>query len=162
MANSKVTTYTQEGYDKLVKELEWRKVEERNRIKENIAIARGFGDLSENAEYDAARDEQAKNESRILELESLVANAEIVDEALIDTSVVSVGSTVEVEDLASGKKTIYNIVGTNEADPRNGKISDVCPIGLAIVGKRAGDEAHVTLPRGTQTLKILNVSRVKA
>ncbi len=162
MANAKVMTYTQEGYNKLVKELEWRKGEERNRIKESIAVARGFGDLSENAEYDAARDEQAKNESKILELESLVANAEIVDEALIDTSIVSVGSAVEVEDVASKVKTVYHIVGTNEADPRNGKISDVCPIGLAIVGKKAGDTAQVILPKGTKTLKILSVSRVKA
>lgn len=161
MANTKVMTYTKEGYDKLVTELEFRKTTERNRIKESIAVARSFGDLSENAEYDAARDEQAKNESRILELESLVANANIIDESLIDTGVVSVGSLVEVENTATGKKLEYSIVGTNEADPRNGKISDVCPIGLAIVGKKAGDVATVTLPKGVMTLKILNVTRVK-
>ncbi len=162
MANAKVTTYTQEGYNKLVTELEFRKTTERNRIKESIAVARGFGDLSENAEYDAARDEQAKNESRILELENLVANAEIVDESLIDTSVISVGSVVVAENVETGRVVEYSIVGTNEADPKNGRISDVCPIGLAIVGKKAGDTAQVALPKGVMTLRIKSVTRVKA
>ena len=162
MENSKVKTYTQEGYDKLVAELEWRKGEERDRIKDSIAVARSFGDLSENAEYDAARNEQAHNEARIRELESLIENANIIDESLIDTTVVNVGSVVLVESVATGKQIEYTIVGTNEADPVSGKISDVCPVGVALVGKRAGDVVTAVLPRGTASYKILHVSRHNA
>ncbi len=155
------TQNTLGGYTKLVLELEFRKVVERNRIKKDIETARGFGDLSENAEYDAARNEQGNNEARINELEKLVLNAEIVNEAQIDTTVISVGSLVKVENVDNGRVSEYRIVGTNEADPRSGKISDVCPIGLAIVGKKVGQEASVVLPKGAMTLKILSVTRVK-
>lgn len=162
MENSKVKTYTQEGYNKLVAELEWRKGEERDRIKDSIAIARSFGDLKENAEYDAARNEQAQNEARISELESLIENATIIDESLIDTTVVNVGSVVLVEVDGTGRQVEYTIVGTNEADPLSGKISDVCPVGQALVGKRAGDVVTAVLPKKTATYKILHVSRHKA
>ena len=159
MANSKVMTYTQDGYNKLVEELEYLKGTRRNEVKEAIALARSFGDLSENAEYDEARNEQAKVEARIVELEALIENAEVVDEAHIDTSVVSVGSTVVVQNLATGKQTEYCIVGSNEVDPLKGKISDVCPIGLALSGKRSGDTVSVTTTRGVIELKIKSVAR---
>ncbi len=162
MANNKTKTYTKEGYNKLVEELEYLKGERRNEVKEAIALARSFGDLSENAEYDEARNEQAKVEARIVELEALIENALVVDEALIDTSVVSVGSHVVVENLASGKTTEYSIVGSNEVDPLNGKISDVCPIGAALSGKRSGDTVSVVTPRGVLELKIKSVARANA
>ena len=159
MANSKTMTYTQEGYNKLVEELNYLKGTRRNEVKEAIALARSFGDLSENAEYDEARNEQAKVEARIAELEKLIENAEIIDESLIDTSVVSVGSTVVVSNLTTGKDVEYTIVGSNEVDPLKGKISDVCPIGLALSGKRSGDKVSVTTPRGVVELKIKSVVR---
>lgn len=159
MANSKTMTYTQEGYNKLVEELEYLKGTRRNEVKEAIALARSFGDLSENAEYDEARNEQAKVEARIAELEKLIENAEVIDESLVDTSVVSVGSTVVVNNLTTGKEVEYTIVGSNEVDPINGKISDVCPIGIALSGKRSGDTVSVTTPRGTIELKIKSVTR---
>ena len=161
MENSKVKTYTQEGYDKLVAELEWRKGEERDRIKDSIAVARSFGDLSENAEYDAARNEQAHNEARIRELESLIENANIIDESLIDTTVVNVGSVVLVEIVATGKQIEYTIVGTNEADPVSGKISDVCPVGIALVGKRAGDVVTAVIVRSQKGIRREDGSYIK-
>lgn len=159
MANSKAMTYTQEGYNKLVEELEYLKGTKRNEVKDAIALARSFGDLSENAEYDEARTEQAKVEARILELESLIENAEVVDEDTIDTGAVSVGSTVVVLNTKTNKETTYCIVGSNEVDPLKGKISDICPIGLALGGKRSGDVVSVTTPRGMLELKVISVAR---
>ncbi len=154
-------TYTKEGYEKLVNELEYLKVTRRPEIKEAIAVAKGFGDLSENAEYDEARTEQAKVEMRILELEALINNAVVVDEASIDTSVVGLGSTVVLENEKNGMRKEYSIVGSNEADPLHGKISDVCPIGQALVGKREGDVAVITTPAGTVNYKVISVTRTK-
>ena len=129
------------------------------KIKEAIAVAKGFGDLSENAEYDEARNEQAKNEARIKELEELLENAVILDESTIDTSVVSLGSTVKVLNAAMNAEITYDLVGSNEANPLEGKISDQSPIGAALIGKRAGDEVAVEVPNGTVQMKVLEVSR---
>ena len=153
---------TKEGKEELEKRLEYLKVEKRAEITERIKEAREHGDLSENAEYDAARNEQAHNEARIRELESLIENANIIDESLIDTTIVNVGSVVLVVNTQTGKEIEYTIVGTNEADPLSGKISDVCPVGVALVGKRAGDVVTAVLPRGNATYKIVHVSRHKA
>ena len=151
--------YTQEGYDLLVKELTYLKNEKREEIKEAIAVARSFGDLSENAEYDEARNEQAKTEARIAELESLIENAVIVDESSIDTSVVNIGSTVLVYDIDEQEEIEYNIVGSIEADPFANKISDQSPIGRAVVGNKAGTTVSVEAPGGTIRLEIRKVSR---
>jgi transcription elongation factor GreA len=151
--------YTQEGYDLLVKELNYLKNEKREEIKEAIAVARSFGDLSENAEYDEARNEQAKTEARITELEGLIENAVIVDEESIDASVVNIGSTVKVFDSEENEELVYNIVGSIEADPFEGKISDQSPIGRALVGSKTGDVVTLEAPSGTIKLKILEVTR---
>ncbi|MBQ7321030.1 MAG: transcription elongation factor GreA [Clostridia bacterium] len=159
MAKAKQMLYTQEGYDALVEELNYLKNIRREEVKNDIAVARSFGDLSENAEYDEARNEQAKVEARIKDLEELILNAVIVDESKIDTSVVSVGSTVKVMDYDLEMEVEYTLVGSNEADPASGKISDQSPIGRALIGTREGQEISVVTPGGELKMKILNVAR---
>ncbi len=159
MSKGKQMLYTQQGYQELVDELQYLKIEKREKIKNDIAVARSFGDLSENSEYDEARNEQAKNEARIKELEELLENAVILDESTIDTSVVSLGSTVKVLNVAMNAEITYDLVGSNEANPLEGKISDQSPIGAALIGKRAGDEVAVEIPNGTVQMKVLEVSR---
>jgi transcription elongation factor GreA len=154
---SKEQLYTQEGYQKLIDEFEFLTKVRREEIKVAIAEARSFGDLSENAEYDEARNEQAKTEARIKELEELIRNAKIVDEDAIDTSVVGIGSTVKIE--RDGVVSEYSIVGSNEADPAAFKISDQSPIGKKLIGTRAGVTVTVDVPSGKITLKVLEVSR---
>ena len=153
--------YTPDGYKELVDELNYLKTTRREEIKNDIAVARSFGDLSENAEYDEARNEQAKTEARIKELEELVENAVIVDEDEIDTSVISLGSTVRVYDVDLEEEIEYSLVGSNEANPLVGKISDQSPIGKKMMGAREGDILQVEAPAGTVTLKVLEVSRSK-
>ena len=162
MSKGKQMLYTQQGYQELVDELHYLKHEKREKIKNDIAVARSFGDLSENSEYDEARNEQAKNEARIKELEELLENAVILDESSIDTSVVSLGSTVKLLNLGVNAEINYDLVGSNEANPMEFKISDQSPIGAALIGKRAGDEITVEVPNGTVTMKILEVSRTQA
>ena len=162
MAKAKKITYTKQGYQQLVEELQYLRVEKREKIKNDIAVARSFGDLSENAEYDEARNEQAKNEARIKELEELLENAIIMDESTIDTGVVSLGSTVKVLDGELGEEITYSLVGSNEADPLMGKISDQSPIGAALIDKKAGDEVEVETPAGVLKLKIVEVARTQA
>ena len=159
MAKAKQMLYTQEGYDALVEELNYLKNIRREEIKNDIAVARSFGDLSENAEYDEARNEQAKVEARIKDLEDLIANAVIVDETKIDTSIVSVGSTVKVMDYDMEMEVEYTLVGSNEANPAEFKISDQSPIGRALIGARAGQEISVLTPGGEIKMKILEVAR---
>ena len=161
MAKGKQMLYTQQGYQELVDELHRLKHEKREEIKNAIATARGFGDLSENAEYDEARNEQAKNETRIKELEELLENAVILDESSIDTSVISLGSTVKILHEALGMEMVYDLVGSNESNPAEGKISDQSPIGEALIGKREGDSVQVEVPNGTVSMKILSVSRTQ-
>ncbi len=159
MSKAKQMLYTQEGYQALVEELDYLKGTKRQQVKEDIATARAFGDLSENAEYDEARKEQAKVESRIAELEELILGAVIVDESKIDTSIINMGSIVKVYDKEFDETVEYSIVGSNEVDPFQNKISDMSPIGKALVGKRAGDEVTVELPSGSIQLQIIEVSR---
>ena len=159
MAKGKQTLYTQQGYQELVDELYRRTHEEREKIKNDIATARGFGDLSENAEYDAARNDQAKNEARIKELEELIENAVILDESSIDSSVISLGSTVKVLNKTVNAEFTYALVGSNEANPMEGKISDQSPIGAALIGKKAGDEIAIEVPNGTIVMNVIEVTR---
>ena len=151
--------YTQQGYQELVDELYRRTHEEREKIKNDIAVARSFGDLSENAEYDEARNDQAKNEARIKELEELIENAVILDESSVATDVVSLGSTVKVSNLDTGIESTFSLVGSNESNPMEGKISDQSPIGAALVSKKIGDTVSVEVPNGTVRFKVLEVSR---
>ncbi len=155
---SKEQLYTPEGYQKLVDELSYLSTTRREEIKKDIAEARSFGDLSENAEYDAARNEQAKVEARIKELEELIRNAKVIDEDTVDTTVVSIGSTVKIKK-ADGDVVAYNIVGSNEADPENFRISDQSPIGKALIGLRAGSKVTVNVPSGVVAFEVVEVSR---
>ncbi len=156
---AKEQLYTPEGYQKLVDEREYLIKVRREEVKNDIAVARSFGDLSENSEYDEARNEQAKVEARIKELEELIENAVIIDESKIDTSVISVGSTAKI--LLNGVEIEYSIVGSNEADPFTNKISDLSPIGKALVGAHEGQEVVAITPAGETKIKVLAVSRTK-
>ncbi|MBQ2767985.1 MAG: transcription elongation factor GreA [Clostridia bacterium] len=154
--------YTETGYRKLTEELDYLKNTRRAEVKEAIAVARSFGDLSENAEYDAARNEQAQVEARILELEELISNATVVDESAIKHDTVNVGSQVKVLDIDFDEEIEYSLVGSNEANPLLGKISDQSPVGSALIGKKVGDEMTVDVPSGQLHLRVLEVSRAKA
>ncbi|MBQ9098487.1 MAG: transcription elongation factor GreA [Clostridia bacterium] len=161
MAIEKKKTMTQEGYDELVKELRWREGEERERIKNDIVVARGFGDLSENAEYDAARNAQAENEARILQLKSDIENAEIHDSSKVAQGVIDIGSTVKAVDETDGSEVTFRIVGSNEADVTCGKISDLSPVGRALIGHRKGETitGSVEASGFTFSYRILDVTR---
>ena len=139
MANEKKITMTKEGYEKLVAELRWREGEERERIKNDIVTARGFGDLSENAEYDAARNAQAENEARILKLKHDIEHAEVYDSSRAVRGVIDIGSVIKAFDEDYKEECTWRIVGSNEADVVEGKISDQSPVGRALIGHRAGD-----------------------
>ena len=152
-------TYTQAGYDALKNEL----TEINEKIEENkkdISTARSYGDLSENSEYDEAKQEQGKLHARKAELEEMIANARILDESQIDESKISVGSIVVVKSDRLGEKT-YHIVGSYETDPKAGKISDASPIGLALIGAGEGDTVVVNAAKGPMELKVLKVTRAK-
>ena len=151
--------YTPQGYKELVDELEYLRGKRREEIREQIAVARGFGDLSENAEYDEARNEQAKVEARIKELETLVEIAVVVDETVQDASVVSLGSVVHLHDDDENEDLVYYIVGSNEVSPVEHKISDMSPIGHALMGKRAGDRVIVEVPMGELHFTVTDVAR---
>ena len=150
---------TPEGLQKLEQELETLKVTGRKDIAEKIKIARGFGDLSENAEYDAAKDAQAAMEKRISEIEEMLKNVQVVDVNEVGTDVVSILSKVKVFDVDMEEEDEYTIVGTTEADPDKNKISDESPIGTALLGKKAGDVVEVQTPGGSFELKILEISK---
>ncbi len=153
--------YTKEGYQALVEELEYLKTVRRAEVKEALATARSYGDLSENSEYDEARNEQAKVESRITELESLIIHAIVVDESEIDHTKISVGSVVKVKKKGEKEEREYTLVSTNEVDFWSGKISDQSPIGAALIGAREGDTVTVASPNGDFQLKITSVTRAK-
>jgi transcription elongation factor GreA len=148
---------TMEGYRKLEGELHRLKVEERPRIIQQIAEARDHGDLSENAEYHAAKDAQGLNEARVADLEDKLARAEIIDPAKLTGNTVKFGATVTLEDEDAGEKVKYKIVGEDEANLREGKISITSPIARALIGKSKGDTAEVTTPRGARSYEILKI-----
>ncbi len=151
--------YTKEGFQKLQDEYELLTKVKREEVKKAIAEARSFGDLSENSEYDEARNEQAKIESRIKELEELIQNAEVSSDDDMDEDVVGLGSFVKVE--TNGRVVDYSIVGSNEANPFENKISDMSLIGKSLLGKRAGDNIEVKTNAGQVVIKVLDVSRAK-
>ena len=146
---SKEILLTQAGYDDLVKELDYLKSEKRAEIAEKIKVARGFGDLSENSEYDEAKNEQGLVEQKINELEYTLKHAKIVNKEEMQSQGINVGCTVTVVD-DFGDEEVYDIVGATEFDPFNNKISLESPIGAALVGKKEGDVAEVVLPTGAK------------
>lgn len=147
---------SQQGYDEAVKELEYLQKVKRAEIVQRIAEARSHGDLSENAEYDAARNEQASNERAIEELEYKVKNARIVEESA-DNSAVHFGSRVTVHDVDFNEDVVYTIMGTTEADPMENIISNESPVGAALIGKKVGDTVTVQAPNGEYQLRILRI-----
>ena len=151
--------YTQEGYNELVAELDYLKNTRRAEVIQDIERARGFGDLSENAEYDAARNAQAENEARILKLKFDIEHAEIYDASKAVRGVIDIGSTVKVYDEVASEELTFRIVGSNEAAPLERKISDQSPIGRALMGKRAGDRISVTTPAGERHFLVREVAR---
>ena len=151
--------YTREGFQKLQEEYDLLTKVKREEVKKAIAEARSFGDLSENSEYDEARNEQAKIETHIKELEELIRNAEISNDDDMDEGVVGLGSTVKV--VTNGKEVVYSIVGSNEANPFENKISDMSLIGKSLIGKRMGDELEIKTNAGQVVIKVLEVSRTK-
>ena len=157
---AEIKNYTQAGYDALQKELNYLKNVRRVEIKEEVAKARSYGDLSENSEYDEAKNEEAKVEMRIHELEEMISVARVIDEAEIDHTKVSVGSIVEVENRDTQVKKTYHIVGSYETDPIAGKISDQSAIGGGLMGTSIGEEVDIELPNGkTLHLVIRDVRR---
>ncbi|MGM9653370.1 MAG: transcription elongation factor GreA [Eubacteriales bacterium] len=161
MENEKKTLYTEEGYKNLVDELTYLKDVRIPEIKTQLAEARAFGDLSENSEYDEAKNEQAKTVTRIAELEKLINEAAVIDESEIKADVVNLGSVVKVYDCDLEEEVEYSIVGSNEANPLQGRISDQSPIGSAMLGAKVGEEVVVAAPAGEYKLRILEVSRAK-
>lgn len=156
---SQLRYYTAEGLKKLKDELHQLKSVERPRVSQQIAEARDKGDLSENAEYDAAKEAQGHLEAKIAKLEDIVANARIVDESQMDTSKVLILSRVKIKNTTNGVQMTYTLVAENEANLKEGKISVDSPIGKGLLGKKVGDLADVTVPNGTMKFEIIEISR---
>ncbi|MGL5695012.1 MAG: transcription elongation factor GreA [Peptostreptococcaceae bacterium] len=150
---------TQEGYNKLEEEVELLKTVRRKEVAERIKVAISFGDISENAEYDEAKNEQAQVEERIMKLENMIRKAVIIDESQIDLNVVTIGSIVKVNDVEFDEEVEYTIVGSAEADPYDGKISNESPVGRTLLGRTVGEEVDVQVPDGIAKFKIIEIRR---
>ncbi|GLC29934.1 transcription elongation factor GreA [Clostridium omnivorum] len=158
MAEKKyVMTY--EGVKKLEDELEYLKTTKRKEITERIKVALGYGDLSENSEYDEAKNDQAFVEGRIMQLENMLKNATVVDETDVSTEIVSVGSIVKVKDYDFDEEVEFTIVGSAEADPMENKISNESPVGRGLVGKKVGAIVEIPVPDGVSKYEILEIRR---
>ena len=156
---SKQYVLTTEGLEKLETELDYLKSEKRQEIAEKIKEARGQGDLSENSEYDEAKNEQAQVEGRIAELENILKNAQVLDQDDIDTKEVSIGCIVKVKNTALKKDMEFEICGSAESDPALGRISDESPVGRALLGKKVNNKVVIETPAGEMILKILSITR---
>jgi len=149
---------TVEGLQKLEEELEYLKTKKRKEVAEKIKEARGFGDLSENAEYDEAKNEQNQVESRIIDLENMLKNAAVIDQDEVEIDKVGIGTRVKVYDVDFEEEIEYSIVGSTEADPDKNKISNESPIARAILGLRVGDVVSVDSPNGKYDVKIVEIA----
>ncbi|MFD2892501.1 transcription elongation factor GreA [Flavobacterium chuncheonense] len=156
---SAVSYYTAEGLKKLREEVEHLKSVERPKASQAIAEARDKGDLSENAEYDAAKEAQGLLEMKISKMEELLANARLIDESQLDVSKVLVLSTVRIKNQTNGMEMKYTLVAESEADLKTGKISVTSPIGKGLLGKKVGEIAEVKVPNGTMNFEILEITR---
>ena len=150
---------TQEGFDKLEKELEYLVTEKRAEIADRIKVALGFGDLSENSEYDEAKNAQSANETKIAELENKIRYAKIIDESEIDTKTVQVGKTVKILDMEFDEELTYTIVGSTEVDLAQNKISNESPLGTALLGAKKNQVVEAQAPDGTVKYKILTITK---
>lgn len=159
MEENKVVLLTQEGYDKLEQELDYLRTTKRAEVAERIKIALGFGDLSENSEYDEAKTAQAENEAKIADLENKVRYAKIIDESEIDTKTVQVGNIVKVFDMEFEEEETYTIVGSTEVDLSQNKISNESPIGAALMGAKKNEIVEVNAPAGIIKYKVLSITK---
>ena len=150
---------TQEGFEKLEKELDYLRTEKRAEIAERIKVALGFGDLSENSEYDEAKGAQAENENKIIELENKVRHAKIIDESEIDTKTIQVGNTVKLYDIEFDEEVSYTIVGSTEVDLAQSKISNESPLGKALLGAKKNEIVNVQAPAGITKYKVLSITK---
>lgn len=157
--NVKQFKLTADGLKQREEELEYLKSVKRKDIADKIKVALSFGDLSENSEYDEAKNEQAQVESRILELETMLKNVVIIDESELSTDVVKIGVKVKLLDVDLNEEEEYRIVGPTEANPLEGSISDECPVGKAVMGKQVGDVIEIEAPGGIINYKIVEISR---
>nr|WP_294671270.1 transcription elongation factor GreA [uncultured Ruminococcus sp.] len=156
---AKQVMLTEEGLKKLEAELEVLKGEKRTEIAEKIKVARSYGDLSENSEYDDAKNEQAILEARIADIEASLKNAVIIDESEISNDRVHLGSTVKIKNLANDMEMTIRIVGSNESDPKKLQISDESPVGMGLLGKAIDDVAEIETPGGVVAYKVMEISR---
>ena len=156
---AKQVMVTAEGLKQLEEELDYLKGEKRKEIAEKIKVARSYGDLSENSEYDDAKNEQAILEARIVTIEATLKNAVIIDEDSITNEHIHIGSKVRMENSSAGREVEYKIVGSNESNPSQGKISDESPVGMALLGHAVGDVVEVETPSGVIGFKVLEISR---
>ena len=159
MDENKAVLLTQEGFDNLEKELEYLKTEKRAEVAERIKTALGFGDLSENSEYDEAKTAQAENEAKIADLENKIRYAKIIDEAEIDTKTVQVGNVVKVLDMEFEEEETYTIVGSTEVDLAQNRISNESPIGAALLGAKKNQVVEVDAPAGVIKYKVLSITK---
>jgi len=148
---------TPEGHEKLKHEIEYLSSDKRREVAERIRVAREFGDISENAEYDDAKNEQAMLEHKIAQLEDRLLSARVIEASDVDTSVVSIGATVRLKDMDANETVEYQIVGSAEANPSEQKLSNESPVGRAIIGKKKGEVVEVAAPRGSLKFKILDI-----
>ena len=159
MEEKKEVLLTQEGYDKLEAELNYLKTEKRAEVADRIKVALGFGDLSENSEYDEAKTAQAENENRIVELEDKLRHAKIIDQKDINTDTVQVGNIVKVLDMEFDEKIEYQIVGSTEVNLAENKISNESPLGAALLGAKRNNVVEVNAPAGVMKYKILSIKK---
>ncbi|NLE25672.1 MAG: transcription elongation factor GreA [Clostridiaceae bacterium] len=155
--SKKEVLLTYEGLKKLEEELEFLKGEKRKEIADRIKQSLAFGDISENSEYDEAKNEQAQNEVRIVQLESMLKNASIIDEEEVDTKVVNLGARVKIRDIKSKEDYDYQIVGSTEADPASNRISNESPVGSALLGHKVGDTVDIEVPGGKMKFKVIDI-----
>lgn len=158
MSNKEVLL-TYEGLKKLEEELEYLKGEKRKEIAERIKQALAFGDISENSEYDEAKNEQAQNEVRIMQLEAMLKHATVIDEDEVDTKVVNLGAKVKIRESKSKEEYEYQIVGSTEADPAASRISNESPVGRALMGHKVGDTVEIEVPGGKIKYKIIDIHK---
>ena len=159
MEENKEVLLTQEGYEKLEQELDYLKTTKRAEVAERIKIALGFGDLSENSEYDEAKTAQTENEIKIADLENKIRYAKIIDESEIDTKTVQVGNVVKVYDMEFEEEETYTIVGSTEVDLSQNKISNESPIGAALLGAKKNQVVEVHAPAGIMKIKVLSIKK---
>ena len=156
---AKQTILTDEGLKNYNDELEYLKTVKRKEVAEKIKVALSFGDLSENSEYDEAKNDQAMLEARISQIESILKNAKIIDESELTNERIHIGSKVKVHDFDFDEDVVYQIIGSDEADPCNGKLSDESPVGAALIGHQAGDIVEVETPDGIIKFEILEITK---